>query len=147
MFPVEPKGRDEEFASPLRGMANVILTPHVGGSTLESQDNIGTEVAAKLIRYSDNGSTLSAVNSPEVPLPNHAGSSRIVHIDRKAPGVLSLANDILRDEGINIDGQYLGTDGKVGYVVTDVTTRMQQAHELRKALSEIPGTLRTRVLY
>jgi len=92
VFPVEPKGSDEEFASPLRGMDNVILTPHVGGSTLEAQDNIGTEVAAKLIRYSDNGSTLSAVNFPEVSLPGHAGSRRILHIHRNVPGVLSLGN-------------------------------------------------------
>jgi D-3-phosphoglycerate dehydrogenase len=147
VFPVEPKGSDEEFASPLRGMANVILTPHVGGSTLEAQDNIGTEVAAKLIRYSDNGSTLSAVNFPEVSLPGHAGSRRILHIHRNVPGVLSLANDIFRDQGINIDGQYLRTDAKVGYVVMDVTASEQQADELRKALSEIPGTLRVRVLY
>ncbi|HEU0152069.1 MAG TPA: phosphoglycerate dehydrogenase [Arenimonas sp.] len=147
VFPVEPKGSDEEFASPLRGMDNVILTPHVGGSTLEAQDNIGTEVAAKLIRYSDNGSTLSAVNFPEVSLPGHAGSRRILHIHRNVPGVLSLANDIFRDQGINIDGQYLRTDAKVGYVVMDVTASEQQSDVLRKALSEIPGTLRVRVLY
>ena len=147
VFPVEPKGSDEAFESPLRGMDNVILTPHVGGSTLEAQDNIGTEVAAKLIRYSDNGSTLSAVNFPEVSLPGHVGSRRILHIHRNVPGVLSLANDIFRDQGINIDGQYLRTDAKVGYVVMDVTATEQQADELRKALSEIPGTLRTRVLY
>ena len=147
VFPVEPKGSDEEFISPLRGMDNVILTPHVGGSTLEAQDNIGTEVAAKLIRYSDNGSTLSAVNFPEVSLPGHVGSRRILHIHRNVPGVLSLANDIFRDQGINIDGQYLRTDAKVGYVVMDVTATEAQATELRTALSAIPGTLRTRVLY
>ena len=147
VFPVEPKGSDEEFHSPLRGMDNVILTPHVGGSTLEAQDNIGTEVAAKLIRYSDNGSTLSAVNFPEVSLPGHVGSRRILHIHRNVPGVLSLANDIFRDQGINIDGQYLRTDARLGYVVMDVTATEQQADELRQALAAIPGTLRTRVLY
>ncbi|GAB2495963.1 phosphoglycerate dehydrogenase [Arenimonas alkanexedens] len=147
VFPVEPKGSDEAFESPLRGMDNVILSPHVGGSTLEAQDNIGTEVAAKLIRYSDNGSTLSAVNFPEVSLPGHAGSRRILHIHRNVPGVLSLANDIFRDQGINIDGQYLRTDAKVGYVVMDVTATESQATELRQALSTIPGTLRVRVLY
>ena len=104
-------------------------------------------LVSTMIRYSDNGSTLSAVNFPEVSLPGHVGSRRILHIHRNVPGVLSLANDIFRDQGINIDGQYLRTDAKVGYVVMDVTASEQQADELREALSEIPGTLRTRVLY
>ncbi len=147
VFPVEPKGSDEEFLSPLRGMDNVLLTPHVGGSTLEAQDNIGTEVAAKLIRYSDNGSTLSAVNFPEVSLPGHVGSRRILHIHRNVPGVLSMANDIFRDQGINIDGQFLRTDAKVGYVVIDVSSPPETTARLRSALNGIDGTLRTRVLY
>lgn len=147
VFPVEPKGADETFESPLRGLDNVVLTPHVGGSTLEAQDNIGLEVAAKLIRYSDNGSTLSAVNFPEVALPGHEGSRRLLHIHRNVPGVLSQANDIFRDRGINIDGQFLRTDNLVGYVVIDVTASEEQAAELRSALAAIPGTLRTRVLY
>ncbi|WP_407353174.1 phosphoglycerate dehydrogenase [Luteimonas sp. R10] len=147
VFPVEPKGKDEAFESPLRGLDNVILTPHVGGSTLEAQDNIGLEVAAKLVRYSDNGSTLSAVNFPEVALPGHEGSRRILHIHRNVPGVLSQANDLFREHGINIDGQYLRTDSKVGYVVIDVTASEKQAADLKSALAAIPGTLRTRVLY
>ncbi|WP_149195311.1 phosphoglycerate dehydrogenase [Luteimonas suaedae] len=147
VFPVEPKGKDEAFESPLRGLDNVILTPHVGGSTLEAQDNIGLEVAAKLIRYSDNGSTLSAVNFPEVALPGHEGSRRILHIHRNVPGVLSQANDLFREHGINIDGQYLRTDSNVGYVVIDVTASEKQAADLKSALAAIPGTLRTRVLY
>ncbi|MEZ0472589.1 phosphoglycerate dehydrogenase [Luteimonas salinilitoris] len=147
VFPVEPKGKDEAFESPLRGLDNVILTPHVGGSTLEAQDNIGLEVAAKLIRYSDNGSTLSAVNFPEVALPGHEGSRRILHIHRNVPGVLSQANDLFREHGINIDGQYLRTDSNVGYVVIDVTASERQAEDLKSALAAIPGTLRTRVLY
>ncbi|HET6782397.1 MAG TPA: phosphoglycerate dehydrogenase, partial [Pseudoxanthomonas sp.] len=89
VFPVEPKGNDDAFVSPLAGKDNVILTPHVGGSTLEAQDNIGIEVAAKLVRYSDNGSTLSAVNFPEVTLPEHAASHRLLHIHRNVPGILS----------------------------------------------------------
>ncbi|MFT3755991.1 MAG: phosphoglycerate dehydrogenase [Pseudoxanthomonas sp.] len=147
VFPVEPKGNAEEFASPLRGLDNVILTPHVGGSTLEAQDNIGIEVAAKLVRYSDNGSTLSAVNFPEVTLPGHEGSRRILHIHRNVPGVLSQVNDIFRERGVNIDGQFLRTDPKVGYVVIDVTASEEQTAALRDALAAIDGTLRTRVLY
>jgi D-3-phosphoglycerate dehydrogenase / 2-oxoglutarate reductase len=147
VFPLEPKGNDDAFVSPLRGIDNVILTPHVGGSTLEAQDNIGVEVAAKLVRYSDNGSTLSAVNFPEVTLPGHEGSRRILHIHRNVPGVLSQVNDIFRAQGVNIDGQFLRTDAKVGYVVIDVTASEEQAADLKEALVAIPGTLRTRVLY
>ncbi len=147
VFPVEPKGNADAFESPLRGLDTVILTPHVGGSTLEAQDNIGVEVAAKLVRYSDNGSTLSAVNFPEVTLPGHEGSRRILHIHRNVPGVLSQINDIFRDLGINIDGQFLRTDAKVGYVVIDVTADEAQTASLRDAMAAIPGTLRVRVLY
>lgn len=147
VFPVEPKGNAESFESPLRGLDNVILTPHVGGSTLEAQDNIGIEVAAKLVRYSDNGSTLSSVNFPEVTLPGHDGSRRILHIHRNVPGVLSQINDIFRDRGINIDGQFLRTDPKVGYVVIDVTADEEQTASLREAMAAIDGTLRVRVLY
>lgn len=147
VFPVEPKGNADVFESPLRGIDNVILTPHVGGSTLEAQDNIGIEVAAKLVRYSDNGSTLSAVNFPEVTLPGHEGSRRILHIHRNVPGVLSRINDVFREKGINIDGQYLRTDPKVGYVVIDITADEEQTGDLRDALAAIEGTLRTRVLY
>ena len=147
VFPAEPKGNADVFESPLRGIDNVILTPHVGGSTLEAQDNIGIEVAAKLVRYSDNGSTLSAVNFPEVTLPGHEGSRRILHIHRNVPGVLSRINDVFREKGINIDGQYLRTDAKVGYVVIDITADEEQTGDLRDALAAIDGTLRTRVLY
>jgi D-3-phosphoglycerate dehydrogenase len=147
VFPVEPKGNDDRFQSPLVGLDNVILTPHVGGSTLEAQDNIGIEVAAKLVRYSDNGSTLSAVNFPEVTLPEHDGSHRLLHIHRNVPGVLSRINEIFSQAGINIDGQFLRTDAHVGYVVIDVSTGDTEAGQLRAALMEVPGTLRTRVLY
>ena len=147
VFPVEPKGNDDEFTSPLRGRDNVILTPHVGGSTLEAQDNIGIEVAAKLVRYSDNGSTLSAVNFPEVSLPGHPNSQRLLHIHRNTPGILSRINEVFSRENINIDAQYLQTDPKVGYVVIDVSTTAEGANKLRDALAAIPGTLRTRVLF
>jgi D-3-phosphoglycerate dehydrogenase / 2-oxoglutarate reductase len=147
VFPIEPKGNDDVFDSPLAAHDNVLLTPHVGGSTLEAQDNIGIEVAAKLVRYSDNGSTLSAVNFPEVTLPEHVGSHRILHLHRNVPGVLVKINEVFSREAINIDGQYLRTTANVGYVVIDVGATRDQAERLRSELSKIDGTLRTRVLY
>jgi D-3-phosphoglycerate dehydrogenase len=147
VFPVEPKSGDEAFVSPLVGLANVILTPHVGGSTQEAQANIGLEVAAKLIRYSDNGSTLSAVNFPEVALPEHAGSRRLLHIHRNVPGMLSRINEVFSQGAINIDGQYLQTDSGIGYVVIDSSAPEAQAAAIREQLATIPGTLRTRLLY
>lgn len=147
VFPVEPKGNDDAFVSPLIGMDNVILTPHIGGSTLEAQDNIGIEVASKLIRYSDNGSTLSAVNFPEVALPGHPGSHRLLHIHRNMPGMLSRINELFSSANVNIDGQFLQTDAEVGYVVIDISADIAQASALKEALAAIPGTLRSRVLY
>lgn len=147
VFPVEPKGNGDAFVSPLTAHDNVILTPHVGGSTLEAQDNIGVEVAAKLVRYSDNGSTLSAVNFPEVTLPEHADSLRLLHIHQNVPGVLSKVNEIFSRHNVNIDGQFLRTDPKVGYVVIDITASEEQAAAVREELAAIAGTLRTRVLY
>ncbi|MFC5580428.1 phosphoglycerate dehydrogenase [Rhodanobacter terrae] len=147
VFPVEPKGNDDAFVSPLIGMDNVILTPHIGGSTLEAQDNIGIEVASKLIRYSDNGSTLSAVNFPEVTLPEHPNSRRLLHIHRNVPGTLSRINDLFSAGNINVDAQFLQTDSEVGYVVIDVSADTQQANGLKEQLAAIPGTLRSRVLY
>jgi D-3-phosphoglycerate dehydrogenase len=147
VFPKEPKGNKEAFVSPLCGMDNVILTPHIGGSTLEAQENIGLEVAAKLIRYSDNGSTLSAVNFPEVSLPEHADSRRLLHIHRNVPGMLSKINELFSRSDVNVDAQFLQTSGQVGYVVIDITATDALAQELKDKLSAIPGTLRTRLLY
>ena len=147
VVPIDPKGNDDAFVSPLIGMDNVILTPHVGGSTLEAQDNIGIEVAAKLVRYSDNGSTLSAVNFPEASLPGHPNSRRLLHIHRNVPGMLSRINELFSRENVNIDGQFLQTDPTIGYVVIDVSTGEEQALQLKEQLAAIPGTLRTRVLY
>ncbi|WP_305803939.1 phosphoglycerate dehydrogenase [Stenotrophomonas sp. YIM B06876] len=147
VFPVEPQGNGDPFESPLVAHDNVILTPHVGGSTLEAQDNIGVEVAAKLVRYSDNGSTLSAVNFPEVTLPSHEHSLRLLHIHRNVPGVLSQINDIFSRHNLNIDGQFLRTDAKVGYVVIDISASEDQTATIREELAAIPATLRTRVLY
>jgi len=147
VFPVEPKGNDDPFVSPLIGLDNVILTPHIGGSTLEAQDNIGIEVASKLVRYSDNGSTLSAVNFPEVALPEHPHSRRLLNIHRNVPGTLSRINELFSAGNINIDAQFLQTDSEVGYVVIDVSADEAQANELKAKLAAIPGTLRSRVLY
>jgi D-3-phosphoglycerate dehydrogenase len=110
VFPDEPKANDEEFTSPLRRFDNVLLTPHVGGSTEEAQQNIGLEVASKLIRYSNNGSTVSSVNFPEVTLPEHPGKHRLLHIHRNQPGVLSRINAVFSEQQINIAGQYLQTN-------------------------------------
>ena len=147
VYPEEPASNDEAFRSPLTLCENVILTPHVGGSTLEAQDNIGIEVASKLVRYSDNGSTLSAVNFPEASLPEHPHSRRLLHIHNNVRGMLSRINDLFSRENVNIDGQYLQTDADVGYVVIDVSMPEERAAELKDALAAIPGTLRARVLY
>ncbi|MBZ5603643.1 MAG: phosphoglycerate dehydrogenase [Acidobacteriia bacterium] len=148
VFPTEPKGAGDSFTSPLRGFDNVILTPHIGGSTEEAQQNIGVEVAEKLIKYSNNGSTLTAVNFPEVSLPEYPGKHRLLHIHRNQPGVLSAINKIFSEEHINIAGQYLQTNPKIGYVVIDVETREpEETLSLKRRLDEVPGTLRTRVLY
>ncbi|ATL93048.1 phosphoglycerate dehydrogenase [Aeromonas sp. CU5] len=145
VFPIEPKSNDEEFQSPLRGLENVILTPHIGGTTHEAQENIGLEVANKLIKYSDNGSTLSAVNFPEVSLPGHKGSSRLLHIHRNQPGVMNQINQIFAEEGINIAGQYLQTSSHIGYVVIDVET--EHSEKALAKLKEISGTIRARILH
>ena len=148
VFPSEPKSADEEFVSPLRRFDNVLLTPHVGGSTQEAQENIGLEVAEKLIRYSNNGSTLSAVNFPEVALPEHPGKHRILHIHRNRPGVLTRVNDVFSRRGANVAGQYLRTNSRIGYVVIDVEgVKRRDTRALSGELAAIDGTLRTRVLY
>jgi D-3-phosphoglycerate dehydrogenase / 2-oxoglutarate reductase len=145
VFPVEPKSNDDLFESPLTSFDNVILTPHVGGSTQEAQQNIGIEVAGKLAKYSDNGSTLSAVNFPEVSLPSHTNRSRLLHIHHNTPGVLTKINQAFAEKGINIAAQYLQTKGNIGYVVIDVET--DDAAEAFEQLTLIEGTLKTRILH
>ena len=148
VFPLEPKSASEEFVSPLRGLDNVLLTPHVAGSTEEAQQNIGTEVAEKLIKYSDNGSTVGAVNFPEVSLPEHPGKHRLHHIHRNQPGVLSAINAVFSEQAINIAGQYLQTNPQIGYVVIDVETNRPEASlEMKRKLDNVAGTIRTRILY
>ncbi len=145
VFPVEPKSNGEEFFSPLRAFDNVLLTPHVGGSTQEAQVNIGLEVASKLVKYSDNGSSVSAVNFPEVSLPLHHDCTRLLHIHRNVPGVLNQINQAFAAKGINISAQYLQTTSEIGYVVMDVETR--HGEEALEQMKQIPGTLRARMLH
>jgi D-3-phosphoglycerate dehydrogenase len=148
VFPAEPKSVTQEFQSPLRGMDNVLLTPHIGGSTEEAQENIGVEVASKLIKYSNNGSTLGAVNFPEVSLPEYPGKHRVLHIHRNQPGVLSAINAVFSEDAINIAAEYLQTDARVGYVVIDVETdERAETVSIRRRLEQVPGTIRTRILY
>lgn len=145
VFPVEPKGNNEEFVSPLRQFDNVILTPHIGGSTQEAQENIGFEVAGKLVKYSDNGSTLSAVNFPEVSLPEHKDRARLLHIHKNQPGMLTKINEAFAKHNVNIAGQYLQTNQEIGYVVIDIESADREL--ALNELKAIPGTLRARVLH
>ena len=145
VFPVEPRSNDEEFLSPLREFDNCILTPHIGGSTMEAQENIGLEVAEKLVKYSDNGSTFTSVNFPEVALPAHPGKHRLLHIHQNVPGVLSEINNIFSSSGINITSQYLQTNDEIGYVVMDIDEASSRI-ALEK-LNEVKGTIRSRVLF
>ena len=145
VFPEEPRGNNDEFISPLREFDNVFLTPHIGGSTMEAQQNIGSEVADKLVKYSDNGTTTSSVNFPEVALPAHPGKHRILHVHRNVPGILSAINQIFSDNQINISGQYLQTNDKIGYVVIDIDKASGALAQ--EKLSEIPDTIRCRLLF
>lgn len=145
VFPTEPRSNDDEFLSPLRGIDNAILTPHIGGSTMEAQENIGVEVAEKLARYSDTGATLSAVNFPEVALPEHDGQHRLLHVHRNVPGVMGAINRVFSDNQINICGQYLQTRNDIGYVVIDVAS--EYSDMALTQLRAIEGTLRCRVLF
>lgn len=145
VFPVEPKANDEEFVSPLREFDNTILTPHIGGSTMEAQENIGVEVADKFIKYSDNGTTIGSVNFPEVALPTHKNVHRLLHVHQNVPGVLMAINQIFSDNNINIAGQYLQTKDKVGYVVIDLDSGYSEL--ALEQLKAIPATIRCRVLF
>ncbi|MEH6548682.1 MAG: phosphoglycerate dehydrogenase [Pseudomonadales bacterium] len=145
VFPVEPKSNDEEFLSPLREFDNCILTPHIGGSTVEAQENIGLEVAEKLIRYSDNGTTTSSVNFPEVALPAHVGCHRLFNIHRNTPGIMTAINKVFSDNLINISAQYLQTSDSIGYVIIDIDA--EHSELAISKLKQIEGTIRTRILF
>jgi len=145
VFPVEPKSNNDEFISPLREFDNVILTPHIGGSTAEAQANIGLEVSEKFIKYSDNGSTITSVNFPEVALPEQPNCHRLLHVHHNVPGILNQINRVFADNQINIAGQYLQTNDRIGYVVIDVEKASSDLAATK--LQAIEGTIRTRVLF
>jgi D-3-phosphoglycerate dehydrogenase / 2-oxoglutarate reductase len=145
VFPREPAHATEPFVSPLQNLPNVILTPHIGGSTLEAQNNIGREVAAKLTMYSDQGATVGAVNFPQLSLAPQQRAHRLLHIHHNQPGVLAGINRALASCEANILGQHLQTTAELGYVVTDVDREYPDA--LRTQLEAVPGTIRFRILY
>ncbi len=144
VFPTEPKSNDEPLDSPLRGFDNVILTPHIGGSTAEAQANIGLEVGEKFVQYANSGTTVSAVNFPNIAMPQQANTHRLLHIHHNQPGVLSNINHLFAEENINILAQSLMTSNEVGYLVMDVADiDSQQAFD---QLNKVEGTIRLRLL-
>jgi len=145
VFPSEPADNNEPFRSPLCGLNQVILSPHIGGSTVEAQANIGTEVAQKLTAYSDRGTTVGSVNFPQLQLSEHAEAHRILHIHANVPGVLQAINKVMADHDINIVGQHLQTHPNLGYVVLDIERSRPEG--LLERLKAIPGTIRCRILY
>lgn len=147
VFPVEPSSNRERFVSPLQGLDNVILTPHVGGSTEEAQERIGAEVARKFVEYSDVGSTTNAVNFPSVQLPARSGGTRFIQVQRNLPGELRRLNDVFAARSINIAAQYYQTDGEIGYVVMDADGFVEDADGVLDDIRRLQGTIRARLLY
>jgi D-3-phosphoglycerate dehydrogenase / 2-oxoglutarate reductase len=145
VFPYEPVSNDEEFKSELRGLPNTILTPHIGGSTLEAQENIGNFVPGKIMDYINTGSTSNSVNFPNLTLPTLENAHRLIHIHNNVPGILAKINQILADHGINIVGQYLKTNEKIGYVITDINKEYDK--DVIAKLRAIEHTIKFRVLY
>ena len=144
VFPTEPKARGDEFRSELRGLPNVILTPHIGGSTEEAQADIGNFVADKLARYVGEGATTLSVNLPPLALPQQPGTHRLAHLHHNVPGVLAAVNSVLAEHAVNIEGQLLGTRGEYGYLLTDIG--IDYAEEVLKRLRAMSQTVRLRVL-
>jgi D-3-phosphoglycerate dehydrogenase / 2-oxoglutarate reductase len=147
VFPAEPASSTDRFRSPLQGLDNVILTPHIGGSTEEAQERIGIEVARKLIDYTDVGSTMGAVNFPQVALPPRASGARIMQVHRNVPGMLGRLNEVFARRNINIAAQYLQTDGEIGYVVLEAEMIDAAGALVLDAIGALEGTIRARLLY
>lgn len=146
VFPEEPESTEEPFRSPLQTLDNVLLTPHIGGSTQEAQENIGVEVAEKMIKYHQQGVTSWAVNFPDINAPEKAGGHRIVHTHTNQPGILGKIMSIVSSRGVNILGQQLQTSVHVGYVVIDIEST-SECDAILTDLQEIEGTIKTRLLY
>ena len=144
VFPVEPSSNSDRFQSPLQGLKNVILTPHIGGSTEEAQDRIGREVARKMLDYFSGGSTMGAVNFPQVQLQAHSLGTRFSHVHRNVPGMLRRLNEVFLQRDINIVAQYLETDREVGYVVLDADMAGHDSRDLLDGIRALDGTIRAR---
>jgi D-3-phosphoglycerate dehydrogenase len=145
VFPEEPRGDGERFEHPLRGVPTALLTPHVGGSTLEAQQDIGRFVSGRIIDYVNTGSSENSVNFPAIRLPPQAQAHRLIHLHENVPGILARINQALATHGANILGQYLKTHERIGYVITDIEG--SYSDELLAEIRQIPYTLRFRVLY
>ncbi|MDP6342594.1 MAG: phosphoglycerate dehydrogenase [Alphaproteobacteria bacterium] len=146
VFPVEPSSGGERFLSPLQGLDNVILTPHIGGSTCEAQDRIGEEVSRKLVEYSDVGSTVGAVNFPQVQLSSGAAGTRFIQVQRNLPGELGRLNAIFAEHEVNIASQHYQTDNDIGYAVMEADARVNDAGALLRQIQKLPSTIRTRMV-
>jgi D-3-phosphoglycerate dehydrogenase len=147
VFPVEPSSNSDSFECPLQGLKNVILTPHIGGSTEEAQDRIGREVARKMLDYISSGSTMGAVNFPQVQLQVRPLGARFSYIHRNVPGMLRRLNEVFLQRDINIFGQYLETDSEIGYVVLDADLTGHASHEILDDIRALDGTIRARLVY
>ncbi len=147
VFPVEPRSNAEKFHSPLQGLDNVILTPHVGGSTEEAQERIGVEVARKLVEYSDGGSTMGAVNFPQVQLPIRPLGTRFIQVQRNLPGMLGKLNELFARHAVNIAAQYYETHSDVGYVVLDADASAADSQRILTEIRALEGTIRARLVY
>jgi D-3-phosphoglycerate dehydrogenase len=145
VYPDEPEGTSDAFASPVRGLPNVILTPHIGGSTEEAQEAIGREVATALLKFVNSGATTGAVNFPQVELPLAPGTHRILNVHRNVPGVLRDINKIVSDQNANIHAQVLATDPEIGYLVMDLDHDVSDS--VRRAIAALSTSIRTRILY
>ena len=145
VYPEEPKNNQEEFVSELRQIPNVILTPHVGGSTVEAQENIALFVPTKMMDYINAGNTFSSVNFPELQLPKLQNAHRLMHIHKNVPGILAKINQIFAKNEVNIVGQYLKTNEKIGYVITDINQKYNE--KVIEELKNIEDTIRFRILY